>query len=175
MAIRIHSVLIINDYKTGGGVLRQGGGGEAEGEGLGIKRMRRRCWAEKKYEGWNKVEDKEESIHQSVSAPLRSNAFTCGEEKHDGEVFKHFTHFSLFWGCQTTLLNGDAVYQEHFLFSSFYLYYPSRVAALQCNWGISDNPRIHSQLGLLCFSQSPIGTFMPLQNVSSDIFMPRRR
>ena len=33
--------------KTGGGVLRQGGGGEAEGEGLGIKRMRRRCWAEK--------------------------------------------------------------------------------------------------------------------------------
>ena len=51
MAITIHSVLIINDYKTGGGVLRQGGGGEAEGEGLGIKRMRRRCWAEKKYEG----------------------------------------------------------------------------------------------------------------------------
>ena len=53
MAIRTHSVLIINDLKkkTGGGVLRQGGGGEAEGEGLGIKRMRRRCWAEKKYEG----------------------------------------------------------------------------------------------------------------------------
>ena len=43
-----------------------------------------------------KVEDTEESIHQSMSARLRSTAFTWGEEKHDGEVFEHFTHFSLF-------------------------------------------------------------------------------
>ena len=98
-----------------------------------------------------------------MSARLRSTAFTWGEEKHDGEVFEHFTHFFVVLRLSENIVEWGRCHQ-HFCFSlllcNIYLGWRScnvteafqitRVFTLNWDFYAFLNP----QLALLCLSKT---------------------
>ena len=58
-----------------------------------------RAWSENEDENMEQDEDEDEAIHQSLSARLRSTAFTGGRKSVTRKFGddQNFTHFCRFW------------------------------------------------------------------------------